>query len=194
MKKADVIGMKFERLTILNDAKTKGRYRMVRVRCDCGVTKEIRLINITRGNTKSCGCYNQEMRKLKKGHNYTSFKGLDFIRGRDFGILKYTANRRNHEFNLDLEYLRNLFLAQDGRCALSDIPLQFRSSAHSSDKTASIDRIDSDKGYIKGNVQWVHKDLNKMKMEFNQEYFLQICQLVADNNRKYDLIVEDYSI
>ena len=46
--------------------------------------------------------------------------------------------------------------------------------------TASLDRIDSSKGYVKGNVQWVHKDINKMKTDFEQSIFIKLCKSVAD--------------
>jgi hypothetical protein len=45
--------------------------------------------------------------------------------------------------------------------------------------TASLDRIDSLVGYIKGNVQWVHKDVNVSKMDFDESYFRQLCAAVT---------------
>jgi hypothetical protein len=47
--------------------------------------------------------------------------------------------------------------------------------------TASIDRIDSSKGYILGNIQWVHKDVNFMKRTYSQEYFVKMCKLITEN-------------
>ena len=48
-------------------------------------------------------------------------------------------------------------------------------------QTASLDRIDSTKGYSKDNIQWVHKDINCMKMDFSQQYFIDLCVKVAKN-------------
>jgi hypothetical protein len=48
---------------------------------------------------------------------------------------------------------------------------------------ASLDRIDSSKGYIDGNVQWVHKEVNEMKMQATQNEFIEYCNLVAEFNR-----------
>jgi hypothetical protein len=45
--------------------------------------------------------------------------------------------------------------------------------------TASVDRIDSSKGYIKGNVQWVHKTINKMKWGYSQGEFIEFCEAVV---------------
>lgn len=46
---------------------------------------------------------------------------------------------------------------------------------------ASLDRIDSSQGYIKGNVQWVHKDINKMKFDLSQDRFLELCNIIVQN-------------
>ena len=48
-----------------------------------------------------------------------------------------------------------------------------------SNLTASLDRIDSSLGYVKNNVQWVHKDINKMKQELNENYFKNLCKIIA---------------
>jgi len=42
-----------------------------------------------------------------------------------------------------------------------------------------MDRIDNDLGYTKENIQWVHKDVNAMKSNFKEKYFLKICKLIV---------------
>ena len=59
-----------------------------------------------------------------------------------------------------------------GRCCLSRVKLTLG-------KDASLDRVDSKKGYIKGNIQWVHKTVNLMKSNIPQEIFLSFCKQVA---------------
>ena len=49
-------------------------------------------------------------------------------------------------------------------------------------KTASLDRIDSNKGYTKDNVQFVHKDINWMKQDFEQNKFIEYCKKVANKH------------
>jgi hypothetical protein len=46
--------------------------------------------------------------------------------------------------------------------------------------TASLDRIDSSKGYIKTNVQWVHKKVNKMKQDTSVDEFKHYCKLICE--------------
>jgi hypothetical protein len=60
------------------------------------------------------------------------------------------------------------------------LPQRCKDNTH----TASLDRIDSSKGYFKGNVQWIHKDLNVMKMDLTEEKFIDYCKLVYENKVK----------
>lgn len=47
--------------------------------------------------------------------------------------------------------------------------------------TASLDRIDSSGDYAEGNVQFVHKTINKMKWDLTDMEFRNFCVLVAKN-------------
>ena len=67
-------------------------------------------------------------------------------------------------------------------CALSGEELSFGVGRMRG--TASLDRIDSSKGYVKGNVQWVHKDVNFMKRTLNQQTFVNWCKKITNNNGK----------
>jgi hypothetical protein len=102
--------------------------------------------------------------------------------------MKYGAihgRSRRLEFEVDRKYLVKLFYQQKGKCALTNIQLSFGTRAMDKDgRTASLDRVDSSKGYIRGNVQWVHKDINKMKQELNQDRFIEMCRLVIYNKER----------
>ncbi len=76
---------------------------------------------------------------------------------------------------ITIEDAYNKLEAQGFKCALSGLPL-----AWSEDSGMSIDRIDSEKEYVLDNVQIVHKDINLMKNHVDQDYFIQLCRLVAD--------------
>ena len=56
--------------------------------------------------------------------------------------------------------------------------------------TASLDRIDSNLGYVKGNVQWVHKHINVMKNIFNQDMFIFLCNQVTKTNKLVDFDIK----
>ena len=52
----DMTGQRFGRLTVLKRAGTKNRHSLWRCQCDCGKKTDVRSIDLTSGNTKSCGC------------------------------------------------------------------------------------------------------------------------------------------
>lgn len=96
------------------------------------------------------------------------------------------------EFNISKEYAWNILLQQNFRCTLSGIKLKLTDSAAElkADKesiTASIDRIDSSKGYVEGNIQWIHKKLNIMKLDMSQSEFINQCKAVASNHQNFQL-------
>ena len=49
--------------------------------------------------------------------------------------------------------------------------------------TASLDRIDSSKGYVPGNIQCVHKDINALKTDFSEERFLELIHMIAAHDQ-----------
>jgi hypothetical protein len=90
------------------------------------------------------------------------------------------AKNRTKEFNLiDLDLL-DLWDKQDGRCAYTKLPLLATANQFN---TVSLDRVDSSKGYVVGNIQLVCSAINKMKQEYTEEMFLLFCLLVTQNNK-----------
>ena len=90
---------------------------------------------------------------------------------------------RNREYNLSAEYLWDLFLKQDRKCVYTGFELVFPPTSRIQDRnkqTASLDRIDSSLGYIVGNVQWIHKDLQFMKSDLSEEKFLHLIKSISD--------------
>ena len=76
---------------------------------------------------------------------------------------------------------------QNQKCQLSGIDLTFDSDLKIRDNNLSVDRIDSSIGYIEGNVQLVHKDINMMKGTLSQERFIELCKLVTNKNNKNEI-------
>jgi hypothetical protein len=95
--------------------------------------------------------------------------------------MKNKARLRKIHWSLSPEYLWELFLKQGRRCSFTGMELVFaRNYRNNKMQTASLDRIDSAKGYIQGNVQWVHKTVNFMKQALNDENFIDICRKIVD--------------
>ena len=107
-----------------------------------------------------------------RGENRLTWRGYKEISGTFINQCKWNANKRNIVWGIDAEYLWLMWEKQQGRCAYSNIELNLNG-------TASVDRIDNTKGYVYNNVQWVHKDVNKMKTDFTEKRFLELCNLIS---------------
>ena len=146
--------------------------------CDCGTKKDILGTHLTAGRTKPCGWV-----RWRTGPRHVQWTGCGDISGDYFNQLKRGADgskgRSPLRFEVSIEYLWELFLSQNKCCSLTGLPLEFRRKTHDEPQPASLDRIDSSKGYIEGNVQWVHKDINLMKGRLDQARFIELCRLVG---------------
>jgi hypothetical protein len=114
--------------------------------------------------------------KLARGTGYEGIIGYYWC-----GI-KHSAKVRNISFDITIAEAWELFVKQDGVCALSGIPIYLPKNCKEHESgvgTASLDRIDSSKGYNINNVQWVHKKLNMMKREMSNSDFIIWCKLVT---------------
>ena len=59
-------GQKFFRLTVIEFSHRVRNHRYVKCICDCNLSKYvvIRLTHLTSGKIKSCGCFNNESRRI----------------------------------------------------------------------------------------------------------------------------------
>jgi hypothetical protein len=177
--RGDLTGQKFNMLTVIAAAKSgrKGHKKWL-CRCDCGNEKAILATHLVRGNSRSCGCLHRRSRD-----QHPNFKGHGEIHAQYFRSIEKNAQHRKRTpipFEITIEYIWDLFLKQDRKCALSGMPISFPAKSTGL-RSASLDRIDSSKGYIEGNVQWLHKDVNMIKGSYSQNYFLDICKKIVDN-------------
>lgn len=121
------------------------------------------------GTTLSCGCLQH-----LKGASNSCWSGYGDISGAKWSNIKNGAKDRKINFDIKIEYAWQLFLSQNKKCVFTGIELNFN------EPTASLDRIDSLVGYIEGNIQWVHKDINKMKWNLSDQEFILWCKIIAD--------------
>ena len=118
---------------------------------------------------------NNTKRKGTKGkENNPAWKGYKDIPGKVLSKLKRDAIRRNISFEITLEDIWNKYEQQNKRCALSGVILEW-------DNNASVDRIDSSQHYTKDNIQIVHKVINMMKRDLDQDEFIRHCCCVSSN-------------
>lgn len=166
----ELLGLRFGMLTVTSaTTKTnKHKSRLWECKCTCGNVKLISRNNLEMG-TRSCGCLNDRL----YGELPATY----------YALLKRDAARRSLSFLVSPKFIWDLFISQNRKCLLTNRELKFAAAGEiSSAKTASLDRIDSSKGYIEGNVRWVHKQVNLCKWAMSDSEFIGWCQKIADNN------------
>jgi hypothetical protein len=148
--------------------------------CICGTIRPVRNWWLTHSKTFGCGCSNTKGRFKSKcvGELSSSY----------FTSFKFSRKSKNIYFSeeITLDYLWELFLKQDRKCAISGVDIllnprwakQNRGKQTKIIQTASIDRINNSLGYTKDNIQWVHKDINYMRGGLPLEIFIAFCKEV----------------
>lgn len=180
---AKYLNKKLGLLTVIEHVETKDSRKYFKCLCDCGnycIVEGGNLLHKRNIETKSCGCS-----KKKRGKKHKNWDGYKDISGQYLANIKKSAKERRLEHNITPEYIWDLFIKQERRCALSDMEIILCDSAiKQGEQTASLDRIDNSKGYIEGNVQWLHKDINRLKNNYSEATLILFCTKIVDTHRK----------
>jgi len=184
MKLKNLTNQKFGKWTVIKRVEAHRKHTIWECQCECGTVKNVYSTHLIQGNSR--GCLNC-MGKSKRGKNHKQWTGCGDICGDYWNSIKRGASgdkgrRKSVVFEITIEFAWDLFLKQNKKCAISGIPINIDYKQHSGQHTASLDRIDSSIGYTEDNVQWVHKDVNMMKRTYDQDYFIQMCTIIANNN------------
>lgn len=90
--------------------------------------------------------------------------------------------KKNLYIDITLEYLKQLWNKQEGKCALTNFPMSYQqSNGKRNPYSLSIDKIDPNKGYEVGNVQFVCFAANMMKGELSLSELKKFCQAIINN-------------
>ncbi len=164
-------GMKFGQWTVLDEHHIGNRW-LWRCACTCGREQHIAYKSLTKGTSYRCRMCAAKTRR-----------DTDLVPSWYWYRVPLGAKKRNLPFLVTKEYATDLFISQGGKCKLSGVEIKFAECSwdHRNNKatTASFDRIDSSKGYTIGNVQWIHKDIQFLKMAMPEERFKELCINVA---------------
>lgn len=177
--------------TVLSDTKhrvNQDGYTYYMCKCSCGKEELVKVGKLFRSGFTSCeSCIKKRNYNLytKAKWDVVRTKYVGELSGTFFSHIKQSASTRGIEFAVTKEELWELLIKQDSKCALTRVPIQLSTARKKSDPdfsqiTASLDRIDSEGGYTSGNIQWLHKEVNKMKWTLSNEDFINICRHVVN--------------
>lgn len=142
-------------------------------------------------NRRCAGKDKNNIERIKQFDN--NFKKRKYIRQKDeysnfrwyMKVVRKNFKQRNHQYNIDCQYLKELWEEQEGICPITKQKLVLRT--HNKQEKlnpyqASLDRIDNNKGYIKGNIRFVSLMFNYARNVFNDEEVIEFCKIVTKNN------------
>jgi len=172
----DLSGQIFGSLRVLHMG-SKDRFGKTRWICKCEICGNEKLVNaasLIRGLSKTCGkCQRQ------------NFKGYKDISGAWWRKCKRQAHTRGLDFFITQEYVWEIFLKQDRKCAISGTEINFhKNNDDCALQNASIDRIDNTKGYIEENIQIVNKRVNFLRGSLEIDELLLLCREIYLNNKE----------
>ena len=178
------IGDKFGRWVVIDinvkDLNDNNRYKAL-VQCECGNTSLVRpssLISNTNNGCKHCINKNNYPSFRKSRRNIDpNLKGLSPIW---LSSIKNYSNRglfRTIPIEITLYDLLNQLEVQNFQCPYTGITLNVLNLSKD-ESNASVDRIDSQKGYTKDNIQWVYKKINRMKNNMSEDEFINLCSKI----------------
>jgi hypothetical protein len=121
-------------------------------------------------------CFRQRSSRNQKTRHYAG--GKDYHMSYIARGVRQRARKSGVEGDIDAEFLKVLLKEQGRLCAISGIPLTFIKGQGHIPTNASVDRIDSTKGYTKDNVQLVAHQVNVMKLNLSIAQLIDWCRLV----------------
>lgn len=168
------IGSIYGDWTVIGDSFiSKKSQTHIPVRCKCGFETNINKYCLISPTSSMC-C-----------SSCASFKGVGDLAGAYITELKSRSEKkRGLEFNISTKYIWDLLVKQDFKCALTGVNITVSKNWRKEKFTASLDRIDSSKGYIVGNVQWLHKTINRLKSNFPEDQLIYWVEKLYEYNKR----------
>ena len=141
-----------------------------------------------------CNAYAKQWRDSKGKNGYKSKSKKITKYGKEERLLisairrkLSAAKRRITKYNqtptnLDTTYLYDMYKEQKGRCRYCNEGLTLIKKHPGN---LSLDKIDPEKGYVKGNVQWLAWAVNRAKGDLPEEMFLSMCKAITTKCNDY---------
>jgi hypothetical protein len=99
-------------------------------------------------------------------------------------MLRARYRREHGETDIDVSYLKELWHTQNGICPFTDweliLPKDVSGWTKPSHKNASLDRIENDKGYVRGNVRFIALIANLARGQFSDSDLVDFCNAVVN--------------
>lgn len=123
-------------------------------------------------------CFRQRSSKNQKTRHHAG--GVDYHLSYITRGARQRAKQSGIEYDIDAEFLKVLLKQQGGLCAISRVSLTFIKGQGHIATNASLDRIDSARGYTKDNIQLVAHQVNTMKSNMSVNQLVAWCKSILE--------------
>lgn len=181
----DISGQRYGKLTVISfvGMERKGNAKIYRwlCQCDCGNTKVVSVGNLRRSNpykaTKSCGC-GKGKGSTRIGNRLPAGEALI---NSLYSNYKFNAKNRDLAFELSKEEFKRIINLDCFYCGDSPSGIKSVKGCVGTMIYNGIDRLDSDVGYIEGNVVPCCKQCNIAKNDTPYKKFKNWILRVSDH-------------
>jgi len=90
-------------------------------------------------------------------------------------ILEKKLKSKARNSGLDYEYIKSIF-PDDYKCPITRLPFTWE---RTHPESPELDRVDSTRGYEKGNVVWICRRMNRLKNDCTQQELLRLSQYIS---------------
>lgn len=183
MKRRNLVGHTFNKLTALRfDHKGRHGLSFYLFRCDCGEEKVLCGTDVSKGSTKSCGCYRSKYNSenhMKLALGEAAFNSL-------YRTYKAQSKQRGLCFELSLEDFKSLTKGNCKYCGIEPRQVWRGNSKKSSPYVYNgVDRVVNEVGYTNSNSVSCCSPCNKAKRDMSLlEFMAWIARLVKFNSQE----------
>lgn len=125
------------------------------------------------GQWVCCDCSNRRIRSRRDAWKATQSGQLRYYLRQQFWAAKSASKRLGRPFTITLDDIAALWQRQNGRCAITGELMELVPSDRiRNPQKFSLDRIDSSKGYIPGNIQYLCEWANRAKQNLTKEQLI----------------------
>lgn len=158
--------------TITSSPFKKGKYTVVTAECECGVIRDVRLVN-GKLRTSSCGCHtHKELTTKTTGKMAWNARTAQELAVTNLlTTYRFQAKTRGYGFSLSKEQFTDLIFSNCAYC--NTPPSNCKATNRGRVRYNGIDRLDNDLGYESDNVAPCCIVCNRMKNKLGSEKFVE---------------------
>jgi hypothetical protein len=157
----DIVGVKFTRLLVLKRAENGKRNKISWwVRCDCGKELIVPDGDLTRGHTKSCGCYKTELTRQRNEDRIIHGKARKNDRARLYRIWSGMKSRCYNQNVISYQWYgkKSICICRGWKNNYTTFEKWAVNNGYASNLT--IDRINPEGNYKPSNCRWITNSEN----------------------------------